>query len=324
MRHLSSVDWAALHEVMVRLPRNSLLAAALCAALSYASYCSFDLLGRCTTGHKLSTPRVLGIAFVNHACALSLGPVAAGVRFRLAMRHGLPVHLTAALWLFNVASNWLGFMLVAGVALVTRSISWPARWGIDHGAMQAAGAGLLAVAFAYVVACGVGRRLSWTVRGVEFRLPTLPVALLQCGVSALNWLLLAGVMHELLREQAPFTDVLSALMANALALAVIDVPAGIGITETVFLTLLGPQIPAMQTLAALMAYRALYFVGPLLLACVAYVALEWTEHGKPSWPPAVDPLKEPGSLDARCPRHAPAERPPESHRFASRSRRSPP
>ena len=81
---------------------------------SYAVYCGFDLLGRRTTGHTLDRGRVLAIGFVSHAAALSLGPAGAGVRFRLALHHGLPAHLIAALWLFNVATNWLGFMVVAG------------------------------------------------------------------------------------------------------------------------------------------------------------------------------------------------------------------
>jgi uncharacterized membrane protein YbhN (UPF0104 family) len=98
---------------------------------------------------------------------------------------------------------------------------------------------------------------------------------MQCVLSVLNWSLLAGVLTVLMQGRAGFGAVLGALMASALALAVIDVPGGLGVIETVFVALLGSQVPAPELLAALLAYRAIYFVGPLLAAIVAYLALEF-------------------------------------------------
>ncbi|HJV63333.1 MAG TPA: YbhN family protein [Albitalea sp.] len=311
-RHLHGVDWAALRRVMADMPPGAVGAACAFTALSYAAYCSFDLLGRRATGHRLEIARVLGIGFVSHASALSLGPAGAGVRFRLAMRHGLPAHLTAALWLFNVASNWLGFVVVAGIAFAARAITWPADWGVGPGAMRWLGTALLAAAVAYVVACRVGRQLSWTLAGVEFKLPSPAIAMLQCLVSALNWLLIAGVVHALLRGQAPYADVLAGVLASALALAIIDVPAGLGVTETVFLTLLCPPVAPASVLAALVAYRAIYFLGPLLLAAAIYPALEWGARARPGAPDsesgtvAADGLSDRRARGVRCRPPAPA------------------
>ena len=280
VRHLRSVDWVAMRAVMAQLPQESLLVAGLLAAASYATYCSFDLLGRRATGHPLDRMRVLSIGFVGHACALNLGPAGAGVRLRLYTRQGMPAHLSAALWLFNVATNWLGFILLAGVALTTRLFALPTRWGLAHTPLQGVGIALLALVALYLLACHAWHDRSTVVRGVEFRLPQLSVAALQCGLSLLNWLLLSGIVYVLLRERAPFGDVLGAIMTSALALAVIDVPAGLGILETVFLTLLGSRIPTHELLGGLMAYRAIYFVGPLLLASAVYLALEWDAHNR--------------------------------------------
>jgi hypothetical protein len=127
VQHLRSVDWSAMRVVLAHLPRESLFVAGVLTAASYAVYCSFDLLARRATSHPLDRGRVLSIGFVGHACALSLGPAGAGVRVRLYTRQGLPAHLAAALWLFNVATNWLGFTVLAGVALTTRWIALPTR-----------------------------------------------------------------------------------------------------------------------------------------------------------------------------------------------------
>ena len=44
--------------------------------------------------------------------------------------------------------------------------------------------------------------------------------------------------------------------------------------EAVFVAAFGHRIPPTQVLAALLAYRAIYFLAPLLLAGVAYFMLE--------------------------------------------------
>jgi uncharacterized membrane protein YbhN (UPF0104 family) len=278
VRHLRSVDWTAMHAVVAALPRDSLWVAGMLAAASYAVYCSFDLLGRRSLGHTLDRGHVLAIAFVGHACALSLGPAGAGVRFRLYAHHDVPAHLPAALWLFNVATNWLGFALLAGVAFTTRWIALPAHWSIPGAPLQAVGLALLAAVALYLLACRYGHHRSVVIRGVLFRLPSWPMALLQCGLSVLNWLLLGGIVYTLLRERVPYEAVLGALMASAVALAVVDVPAGLGVTETVFVTLLGSTVAPHELLGALMAYRAIYFVGPLILAALVCLVLEWDAH----------------------------------------------
>jgi uncharacterized membrane protein YbhN (UPF0104 family) len=42
----------------------------------------------------------------------------------------------------------------------------------------------------------------------------------------------------------------------------------------VFLAMLGPQVPTHELLAAMLAYRAIYFVGPLLIALASYAGME--------------------------------------------------
>ena len=100
---------------------------------------------------------------------------------------------------------------------------------------------------AYLALCRFGHALALTLRGVEFRLPPLSVAALQCSLSALNWCLIAGVIHQLLDQRVPFVHVLGAVLASALALAIVDVPAGLGVTETVFVTLLASQVGGRPT-----------------------------------------------------------------------------
>ncbi|MEO7937989.1 MAG: UPF0104 family protein, partial [Burkholderiaceae bacterium] len=61
----------------------------------------------------------------------------------------------------------------------------------------------------------------------------------------------------------------------AIAGVVIHVPAGLGVIEAVFVALLVSRMPQSEILAAMLTYRALYYLGPLLLALVGYGIFEW-------------------------------------------------
>jgi len=275
VHHLRSVDWHAMRGGIAGMPHQALLGALGLTFASYAVYASFDLVGQRVAGLHVAARRMWTIGVVSHACALNLGPAGVGFRLRLYTRHGIDAAMAAALWIFNVATNWLGFVLLAGVAFATGAMSLPPGLGPLAAGSQAIGMALLAGVAAYWIACAMAHGRSWTVRGRRLTLPSLPQALLQAALSVANWSLLAGVLTLLLQHRVGFAAVLGALMASALALAVVDVPGGLGVTETVFLALLGSQMPAPELLAALLAYRAIYFLGPLLAALVAYLALEF-------------------------------------------------
>ena len=71
---------------------------------------------------------------------------------------------------------------------------------------------------------------------------------------------------------------LATLLLACIAGVATHIPAGLGVLEAVFIALLGHRVPHAELLGALLAYRAMYFIGPLIVAGIAYrvarVALE--------------------------------------------------
>ena len=64
------------------------------------------------------------------------------------------------------------------------------------------------------------------------------------------------------------------LLIAAIAGVILHIPAGLGVTEAVFIALLSHRVPEGQLLAALLTYRAIYYIAPLLLAATLYVLVE--------------------------------------------------
>jgi len=274
--HAREIQWAEVGQALRRRPWHSLLIAALLAAASHAVYSCYDLLSRRYTGHDLSTAKVMSTTFISYAFNLNLGSLVGGLGFRhrLYSRLGLAPGEINRIIAFSMLTNWFGYLLLAGVAFLLRPLDIPDDWALGSGALQVLGGVLLCVVAGYLVTCAVSRRRSWRVRGHEIDLPPLKMAILQLSISGVNWLLIAGVVFVLLQQSVPYPTVLAVLLIAAVAGVLTHVPAGLGVLEAVFVTLLSRQVPTHELLAALLAYRGLYYLVPLAFATVLYLLLE--------------------------------------------------
>jgi glycosyltransferase 2 family protein len=100
------------------------------------------------------------------------------------------------------------------------------------------------------------------------------MALLQLAMSCANWMLMAGAVYILLQGKIDYPAVLSVLLIAAVAGVITHVPAGLGVLEAVFIALLSHKLPEATLLGALLGYRALYYIAPLLVAALLYLTVE--------------------------------------------------
>ncbi|MEO7937088.1 MAG: lysylphosphatidylglycerol synthase domain-containing protein, partial [Burkholderiaceae bacterium] len=270
------LEWAQIGASLRKLPLTVLLPAALIAGLSYAVYSCYDLIGRRYAGHRLPTTQVLVTTFVSYAFNLSLGTWVGGIGFRhrLYSRLGLTTGEISRVIVFSMLTNWSGYLLLAGIAFLLRPLEIPEEWALGAGALQGVGAVLVALAVGYALLCGFSRRREWTVRGHVIELPSGRMALLQLLVSSINWLLMATMVYLLLQAKVAYVTVVAVLLIAAIAGVVAHIPAGLGVLESVFVTLLSEQVGRYDVLAALLAYRALYYLAPLAVAIAVYIFLE--------------------------------------------------
>ncbi len=267
-----NVEWSMVLGALRDYRAGTLLMAGALALASYALYCSYDLIGRHQTGHALRTGQVVGVSFVSYAFNLNMGALVGGVgmRYKLYSRLGLNAAVITEVLGLSMLTNWLGYMLLAGAVFVMRPLALPADWAIGSVGLRTLGGVLLALVATYLVLCFRSGRRTWQVRGHEITLPSGRLALLQLGLSALNWSLIATVVYVLLQQKVEFSAVLSVLLIAAVAGVIAHVPAGLGVLEAVFVTLLAQHAGRNELLAALLAYRAVYYLAPLALAVVYY------------------------------------------------------
>ncbi|MGL4725858.1 MAG: lysylphosphatidylglycerol synthase domain-containing protein [Scandinavium sp.] len=271
------VDWQEVWNVIRDYNRTALLSAVALVIFSYLIYGCYDLLGRAYCGHKLAKRQVMLVSFICYAFNLTLSTWVGGIgmRYRLYSRLGLPGATITRIFSLSITTNWLGYILLGGVIFSIGVVDLPAHWYISDTTLRIIGAALLLMIAVYLWACAFARRRHLTVRGQKLVLPSWRFALVQMGISSANWMAMGAIIWLLLGQEVNYFFVLGVLLVSSIAGVIVHIPAGIGVLEAVFIALLAGGHASQGTIiAALLAYRVLYFFIPLALATVCYLGLE--------------------------------------------------
>jgi hypothetical protein len=275
-RYASHIDWHEVVESIRETPSPVLTQALLLAAASHLLYSCFDLIGRRYTGHSLPTRTVMIVNFVSYAFNLCIGSIVGGVgfRYRLYSRLGLRNGVITRIVSMSMLTNWLGYKLLAGLLFIVHPLQLPPSWHMGNHGLQWVGALLVAISAGYIAACVYWGDHVWNWRGHEVYLPPWRMALVQYAISAINWSLMAAIVWVLIGERIHYADVLTVLLIGAIAGVIAHVPAGLGVFEFVFVALLSHVVSEERLIGALLGYRAVYYILPLMIASLLYLWME--------------------------------------------------
>lgn len=273
-RHIA---WAEVLASVRAYSWGTLLACGALAATSLTLYSCYDLLGRRYTGHRLTTQRVMVVGFISYVFNLNLGALIGGVAFRLRLytRLGLNTGQITRIYSLSLVTNWLGYFLLAGSLFALHPLHLPSSWAIHMVGLQLWGAALFAAGLAYLLLCALSKRRSLAWRGHAFVLPSGRMAVLQAAMGTANWLLLGTLVRVLMPAGLDFASVMQVTLLAAVAGVLTHVPAGLGVLEAVFVALLAHRAPTHQLLAALLAYRLIYYLAPLAVALLLELLTEF-------------------------------------------------
>jgi len=263
-------QWHEIRAAITGLSVHSLLAALTMTAAGYLVLTLYDWLALKYAGEKLHYRRIALAAFLSYAISHNVGHalVSGGsMRYRLYSGWGVPNAAIAKVVVFCALTYIVGAVtLFVGAALVSPLDQMTAD-ALPRGSyttmLVVAVLGLLL--WWGVIAASHIKPLAW--KGVHLHLPSLGLSIQQTLVAVIDLLAAGLVLYFLLSDTAvPLaTFVIVYIMAQLLGL-ISQVPGGIGVFESSVLVLLGDHAPAAQVLAALIAYRCIYYFLPLLVA----------------------------------------------------------
>jgi phosphatidylglycerol lysyltransferase len=254
---------------------------ALALGLTVASYfvlTGYDTLALRYLGRPLRYRRRALAAFLGYVFSYNLGLNLLGgaaPRYRLYTRWGLTALEIATLIGFVSLTFWLGGLTLAAVAFVGEPAGMTAALRLPQGVVLPVGVVLAVLVGIYLFTCTI-RRTPFTLRGWTVSLPSPPMAVSQLVLSVVDWSLAASVLYVLLPPAArvSYPYFLGLFVVAEVGGVLSNVPAGLGVFETIVILSLRPLAAPPSVLGALVAFRLVYYLLPLAVATAALAAYE--------------------------------------------------
>lgn len=262
-RELDVTHLAELTDALARVPWSAIAFSVAITVANFFVIAGYDALGLASEGLTVPKGVVLRAAMIGYAISNSVGlSLISGtsVRFRFYSRAGLKPLEIGRLIVFYSVTFWAGLLFLGGTSLSAGLAAPPVPGLRDLGPL------LLLPCLAYL-ALAWFRRTPLMFRGFEYRPPEIRVVLLQFLVSALDWSLAAAALFVLTPHATlSFFTFLPAFLIAQIAGVVSHVPGGLGVFETSLLILLRPHASAPELIPAILLFRAVYYVLPLVVA----------------------------------------------------------
>jgi phosphatidylglycerol lysyltransferase len=232
---LIGYDWSALRYVRRRLPLR---------VIALASFCGYAIGN--TVGFALLT--------------------GGSVRYRIYTAAGLSSEDVGRVALFCVIAFGFGICAVSGVGILLRPGLLAGILLVDVAALKALSIALLAAIVAFLALCASRRSLRW--RGISLPLPRPSLVAGQLAISALDLCLASAALFVLLPKDLGFSffGFLPVYCVAIVASVASHVPGGLGVFEAVIVFALGDKTDKSALVGALVTYRLVYYVLPLLIA----------------------------------------------------------
>ena len=268
-----------LHDVIAAvkaIPRRAVATATVLTVGSYLMLTLYDWLGVRYVQKPVSYARTALTSFIAYAFGHNLSLAAftgAAVRYRLYSSVGLTAVDVATIVSMCALTTAIGVSVLAGGALL---LAPPDESVLHLGHLWSKVLGLLLLGWVVGYLGWASRaRASVTVGAWALRPPGAAIALGQAVVAVVDLTLASGVLYQLLGTSlhmgfATFAGIYAVAIVGGI---VSQVPGGLGVFEAI-LALALPEVPAPALLGALVAYRGIYYLGPLALAAAALAVHE--------------------------------------------------
>ncbi len=261
-----------IRESLHQIPHWRLWASVGLMIVNYLILVGYDWLALVAIKKPLPLKRTALVSFIGQAVSYNFGALLGGttVRYRFYASWGFSLHDIVRLVLMLAVTFWVGALGLCGLVFIIAPPDIPLELldKMPIKDVRILGVLLLLVTLVYFVACYFIRK-PIRIFGKEFEFPKLKIALLQAFVAGVDLIVAAGCMYILLPGSLHigFIDFLPSYLMAQVAVVLTHVPGGVGVFELVILHL--THTPHEQVVvAAVLCFRIIYFILPLLFAAL--------------------------------------------------------
>ncbi len=283
-RELKQYRYAEIVNAVREIPRMAIALSLAFTVVAYIILTGYDAIALRYVGQPLPYRRVAFSSCIAYGLSQTLGfPLVTGgaVRYRFWSAWGLANAEIAQAAAFVGATFTVGVITISGAALLLEPEDTLALLRLPDALARTAGLVLLLAVAVYLLWSFVRRGQPMRIRNWEFPVPSPQLTIAQVILATADWCAAGAVLYVLLpgRTEIGFLPYLGIFVLAQFAGVLSNVPGGLGVFETLILLLLGPHVAADQTLAALLAYRVIYYLLPFGAALLLLAGHEILHHG---------------------------------------------
>ena len=286
---------------LMAIPSWNLWLAVLFTVLNYAILVCYDWLGIWYIRHPMKFSRVALASFLGYSVGNNFGLLFGGstIRYRLYSTWGLSAAEIVKLLFILAITFWIGLFALSGIVFLIDPLEIPEVVKLPMSTTRPLGWILTSLAAAYLLFSAIGKPLKiWK---KQFHPPPFGLSVAQYIVAAIDLLVAAAIVYVLLPEsiEISYFKFVGIFLLAQVAVFVTQVPGGLGVLELCLITLLAPSAEAEpQLFAALMAYRLIFFLTPMVIGILILGAHEVVMHRESlnkafssleSWTPDIGP-----------------------------------
>ncbi len=258
-------------------PWQNLLLAVLFTALSFTFMVGYDASALLYLKKRLPWRTVALGSFTGYAFSNTVGMAlvsGASIRYRIYVEAGLDALDIAKIAAFCALAFGVGAHVVAAAGLAIHPELLAERLHTSPEILRAVGiAGLVLAGGALLWLIPKPRHLRLGKWHID--LPGWRLSLMQLAITVFDILFSVACLYVLLPAgSVPFGTLVLVFVLAAAAGVASHIPAGLGVFEAVMLAALGSHVPVAQLMVALVLFRLIYNILPLV---VAMLLLLWRE-----------------------------------------------
>ena len=260
---------------MLSIPKTNLALGLLFAACSYICLSCNDWLGVRYAGKPLPFRQTALASFTGLSIGHNVGLAAlssGAVRYRFYSRWGLDTEEIAKVIVFCGATVALGLSTLGSLALFLRPDDAARMTGLSASSISGVALACLAFPILYLVLSATLRK-PLRIRQWHFDMPIFRLAVGQVMVGTVNFAFVAACLHQMLSAlgDASYFKVATASITANIAAIVSHVPGGLGVLEATIVHVL----PGAESMAAVVAYRVIYYFIPLAIGIPLFIGSEF-------------------------------------------------
>jgi phosphatidylglycerol lysyltransferase len=279
-REVQKNSLSDIRDAILRVPKYQIVISCVLTALSYVVLMGYDFLAIKSVAHPLPLRRIALASFTGFATSYNFGALLGGgsVRFRLYSAWGLSPVEIVQLVVILAFTFWFGVFALAGAIFIVRPLEISEEWHVPFiTSTYPLGFVLIALAVAYLAVTVIWHKpiRLW---GKEVKLPGFKMSAAQLAVAAGDLVVAAACFYILFpKGTIGYFDFLGVHLLATVVVVLSHVPGGAAVFELIILNIvmkLSPQVQRPDVLAALLLFRLIYYLLPMLGAAALLVYFE--------------------------------------------------